>query len=637
MGSAVHARRVSPKGNYFEVPVDDLSAGLDLRKAPTLLRSNRARVLRNFSLREPGALNVWPGWASFSSSSLGSGRPQGGQRIYLGSASPFTLAAWGGSVYKPTDGGVWGSAVSSGWSSANEIFFPYDRDMVAILDGATAAKKSVDGSTWTTFGIAAPAVTPTSATAAGGTLVNGNTYEYSFTGRDDGLTVESNESARGTRATTGAGQKLTVTLTGPTDTQVDTLVLYVRDVTAGETVRRKYGTVANPGAGLTTTIDILANTWGSGTEAPSDHDVPPLLSFGVVWKNRWWARHATIKNRLHFTQIFEPQSWVVDFYLDIPFERGDDIAALIPLGDTLLVFGQSRIFLIIGQTSLDFEVRPSGASQAGALGPRAVDVVEQGAVHAAADGIFLFDGATDRLLSDDIDTFAPTATGWRKYITAASAADLARTPICYHQTAKELAIGVTNLYPFGTGGEWVLDLNRTRLQDVPAWTTTDRPAGGYIRWDGNEPTLGNRGRLFTWSQTIGKLYEERTGTTADGSDMVATYTGPTFAMGGKYARIVDGAIEVEPHAGTFGIELSVDNVSFGSQNVDISGSAAEYGSAVYGTSTYGGTGRKRSVLTFPLEAEGLTAGITGTYTGKEAFRWFTYMLGVVPETISRGM
>ena len=635
MASSVRAQRVSPKGSYFEVPVTDLSGGLDLRKAPTLLKPNRARVLRNWSLREPGALNVWPGWRSHSTASLGSGRPQGAQRIYLGSTTPFTLAAWSGSVYKPTDAGVWGSAVSTGWSAATELFFPYDRDVVAIFDGTTAPQKSVDGTTWTTFGIAAPSVAPTAAAVAGGALVVATTYEFSYSGRDDGLTVEGNESTTVQQATAGANLTIRLTLGKHTDPQVDTLVVYGRDVTAGETVRRKIGTVANP-AGATTTYDVTANSWASAVEAPSDHDVPPLLSFGVVWKNRWWARHATVKNRIHFTQVFEPQSWVADFTIDIPFEKGDDIAALIPLGDTLLVFGQSKVFLILGQTSLDFEVRPSGASQAGALGPRAVDVVELGAVHAAAEGIFLFDGATDRLLSDDIDSFAPAAIGWRKYVTAASAADLSKTAVCYHQAAKELAIAVTNLYPFGTGGEWVLDLNRTRLQAVPAWTTTDRPVGGYVRWDGNEPTLGNRGRLFSWSQTIGTLCEERSGTTADGADLVATYTGPTFAMGGKFARIIDGACEVEPHAGTFGVELFVDNQSFGSQNVDISGSAAAFGSAIFGVSTFGGAGRKRSVLTFPLEAEGLTCGITATYTGQDSFKWFTVTLGMSPELLARG-
>ncbi len=636
MPATLKARRVSPKGNFFEVPVMDLSGGLDQRKAATLLASNRARVLRNFSLREPGALIVWPGWSTFSATSLGAGRPQGGQRIYLADLTPFTLAAWDGDVYKPTDAtpSVWGSAVSTGWGT-NEIFFPYDRDIVAILDGATAAQKSEDGTTWTGFGIAAPAGAPTGADLAGGSLVSGNVYEFSYSGRDDSLMHESNESATVQHTPSGGNLSVRLTLTKHPDTQVDTLVVYARDTTAGETVRRQVGTVANPG-GATVDFDVTANSWGSGAAAPTDHTAPPLLSFAVVWKNRWWGRHATIKNRLHFTQIFENQSWPDDFFIDIPFERGDDITATVPLGDTLLVFGQSKIFLVIGQTSLDFEVRPSGASQAGALGPRAADAVEEGVMHAAADGIFLFDGATDRLLNFDVDGFAPTPIGWRQYITAASASDLGKTALCYHQAAKEVAIAVTNLFPFGTPGEWVLDLNRTRLQETPAWTTTDRAVGGYIRWDGNEPTLGNRGRLFSWSLTVGELAEERTGTTADGADMVATYSGPTFAMGGRVARIVDGAVEFEPHGGTFGIELRVDNRSLGSQNIDIVGGTDRYDEAIYGTAVYGGPSRLRKPVMFPIDAEGLTADITATYTGQEAFRWFTYTLGIVPETVSRG-
>lgn len=635
MGSTIKATKASATGRYFTVPVEDLTGGLDQRKAATLLKPSRSRVLRNYSLREPGALIVWPGWLSFSTASLGSGRPQGGQRIYLGSAAPFTLAAWNGGVYKPSDAGLWGAAVSSGWSTTTEIFFPYDRDIVAILDGVTAAKKSVDGTTWTGLGIAAPAGAPTSADLAGGSLVADSVYEFSYAGRDDELMHVGNESATVQHTPTGGNLSVRLTLTKHPDAQVDTLEVYARDTTAGETVRRKVGEIANPG-GATVTFDVTANSWANATEAPSDHDAPELLSFAAVWKNRWWARDAVVKNRIRFTQIFEPQSWPADFTIDIPFERGDDIALIIPLGDTLLVCGQSKIFLIIGQTSLDFEVRPSGASQAGALGPRAGDIVEEGMVHASADGIYLFDGASDRLLSNDVDAFAPTAIGWRKYITAASAADLARTPVVYHQAAKEVAIGVTNLYPFGTGGEWVLDLNRTRQQEVSAWTTTDRATGGYIKWDGNEPTAGNRGRLFSWSQSIGKLYEERTGTTADGADMVATYTGPTFAMGGKSARVVDGAMEFEPHAGTFGIELLVDTTTFGSQTVDISGATSLYDVATYDVATYDGSGRKRSPLVYPLEAEGLTFSITGTYTGKEAFRWFTYETGIVPEPVGRG-
>jgi hypothetical protein len=75
---------------------------------------------------------------------------------------------------------------------------------------------------------------------------------------------------------------------------------------------------------------------------PNDHDLPTASSFGVVWKNRWWARDATTTNRIKFTQLFMPQAWPALFYIDIPFERGDAIQALVPLGDALLVFGTTK-------------------------------------------------------------------------------------------------------------------------------------------------------------------------------------------------------------------------------------------------------------------------------------------------------
>jgi hypothetical protein len=104
----------------------------------------------------------------------------------------------------------------------------------------------------------------------------------------------------------------------------------------------------------------------------------------------------------------------------------------------------------------------------------------------------------------------------------------------------------------------MLDLNRTREQSTPAWTTTDRTIGGYVHWDGNESTTGNRGRLFSWSDTIGKLFEESTGTTADGSDLVTDYEGPAFITGLPMARFLELYGEFQPTAGTFALEVLVD-------------------------------------------------------------------------------
>lgn len=625
---AISTKRASVAFEPQLLRVDDLSAGIDLRRSPSLLKANRARRLRNFSLQEPGALLAYPGWQSFSTTSLGAGRCQGGQRVYLSGAT-FTLAAKAGSVYKPSDAGVWGSAVLTGLDAINEFYFPYDRDLVAVFDGTNVPRKSRDGTTWTQMGITAPPTAPTASAVAGGSLTDGSTYELSYTFTSSALATESNASTTVSQAVATGNLTVRIAVTASADSQVDGINVYVRDTTAGETVRRKYASYANS----TTTHDVTSNTWSTNVEEPTDHDVPPPLAFGVLWKNRWWARHATIKNRLHFTQIFEAQSWPALFYIDIPFERGDDISALVAFGDTLVVFGQaSKPFLIIGQTSLDFEVRPSAVAEAGAFGPRAVELIENGIVHAVAEGVYIFDGASDRLLSDDIDP------GWRDLVqNSAAVADLHRMAITYHRARKEIRIAVPRLFPYGTAGEWILDLHRTRLQDVAAWTSTDRTIGGYIHWDGSEATAGDRGRLFSWSDTVGKLFEESTGTDADGSDIVADYEGPAFVTNLPMARFVELYGEYQPTPGTFALEVLVDGMSVSSPSVSIAGNLSVYSVDVYGTGRYAGAGRKPFVKLMPLAAEGRSFVVRGTYRGQADFRWFSYAMSVISEGLPRGI
>lgn len=612
--------------------VDDLSGGLELRMSASLLKPQQSRLCRNWSLQEPGAIVTYPGWETFSTSSLGNRRIQGGSRIYISGVTPFTLAADNGNVYTPSDLGVWGSTVLTGLSASNQIYFPHDRTLAAVFDGVHTPKKTTDGSTWTQMGITAPTVAPTASAVAGGSLVDTHTYQFSYSFKNSTLGNESNESATVSQAVSGGNLTVRVAVTASADPQVDTIVLYARDTT--ESVRRKYAEYANS----TTTHDVTANTWSSNADAPTDHNVPiATLGWAIIWKNRWWAVDTVVKNRLYFTQIFEPQSWPSLFYIDIPFERGDEIAAIIAQGDTMIVFGKaSRPYVIIGQTSLDFEVRPALGAQAGAFGPRAVELIENGVVHAAAEGVYIFDGASDRLLSYNIDP------GWRDLVTNAVATDLDTIAIVYHGLRKELRIGVTRLYPWTAAGEWVLDLNRTRTQEIPAWTSTDRPSGGYIHWNGAEPTQGDRGRLFSWtSASVARLYEEATGTTADGADMVCDLETATSATGGYMASFSDSYLEVQPAAGTFAITPVVDETALSSQTLDINTGLLPYGdsSAPYGTSSrlYGSRARAYVPFMLPMEAEGRTIAFRMRYTGPARMKVFSYGTQMQPEPALSGI
>lgn len=630
MATQAKARPAVITRSYQLLSVTGPSAGIDLRTSPTLMATGRARTLTNWSLEEPGALVARPGYVQFSTSSLGVRRIQGGQRVYLNSAIPavsstiVTLIGDNGTVQILSDSGGWTSVLTG--RSTNEYSFPADRDLVAIFDGGLPMK-STNGSSWTAMGITAGNVASTVSSKADGGLSSAE-FEVTYTYKSRGLAVESNASTALSTRTLNSTGALELQIPNSSDAQVDAIVVYARNKTSAEAIRRR----ASSGpvqVGTHSTITITSSNWATNDEEPTDHDPAPAVSFGVVWKNRWWARSATRTNRLHFTQIFQPQSWPALFFIDIPFERGDGITALQPLGDALLIFGQTKIFVIVGQTSLDFEVRPTADSQDGALGFRATCAIENGVVHVGASGVYIFDGAADKLLSFDLEP------GWRDLIANSNASDLAKIAVAYHQQRKELRIAVPRRYPSGTWGEWVLDLNRTRTAESPAWTATDRNLGGYIQWDGPETVAGNRGRLFAWESTAARVFEEATGTTANSSNLVATYEGPGLTLGTYRARWVDLRGEYEPHSGAFSVEPVIDGKSMGVQGVSIGSGLATWGAGLWGTFVWGGSGRKQFHRMLPIRADGRTAVLKSVYSGKQQFRLFSYHFGIQPETQSR--
>ena len=627
MPSAIKTR--SPRaGNTPQLlPVEDMTGGVDLRRSQTLLGSNRARTLLNYSLEEPGSLVVRPGYLAASTATFGA-NPQGGERVYL-AASVFTLMAIDGAVYKPSDAWVKGAAVYSTISTANQVFFPFDRDIVAVMDGANRPRFSTSGAAWALMGIDAPSSAASLSTLSTGGLSSGE-YEIAYTYKHRGTGHESNGSTGSTITLTASSGAITATASPSTDTKVDAYVWYARHkLPDAESVLRKVS------SGSSATVVITSSNWTSNDEIPVTHAAPVAgLKFAAVWKNRWWAPDGTVGNRIRFTEIFQPQTWPTTYYIDMPFQKGDSITAVQPLGDTLLCYGQSGIFLVIGQTSLDFEVRPSAGADSGAFGQRAVARIEQSATHASADDVTSFDGATDRSLAFDIQP------AWRDLVQHSAAATLAKVASVYDPLRKEFRVSVPRVYPTGTVGEWVLNLDRTReSQGAPAWTTTDRDIAFYIHWNGNEPVAGDRGRIFTVPSSGGVVFEDNAGVGANSSAMSASYEGPALSLGVHRARWIGTHFEYKPHTGTFGVELVVDGVSQGVQSVNISGGIYSYGSTItYGTAsrTYGGVGRKKSgLILWPLSAEGQTAVLKTSYVGTERFKLYTYAHVVVPEPAPR--
>src|SRR5688572_27589164 len=105
MAQRIKSRPARASRSYQMIEVADLTGGVDLRRAPTLLSPDRARTLKNFALTSPGELVVRPGYRQFSTTNLGNARIQGGVRAYLDSTT-FTRVAWDGAIYTLSDAGI---------------------------------------------------------------------------------------------------------------------------------------------------------------------------------------------------------------------------------------------------------------------------------------------------------------------------------------------------------------------------------------------------------------------------------------------------------------------------------------------------------------------------------------------------
>lgn len=612
-------------GSIFQVR--DLTAGVNLRPSPTNIKPNQARRLVNTLISNTGELAVYPGFTNWSTASWGAYRTQGAKRIYLAD-STFTILAANGSILVPTDGGVYlGTPVYTGLHGSNEVDFVHNRDIVAAFDSANVPVKSYDTLTWTQLGISPPVAAPTvTAVNNGGTLPDAHTYSVSYAYYDNVNALVGNESPAGTAATATPDLTIRAAVLASADPQVTRIKVFAMDTTAGESIRRLTATIANTSANH----DITINNWDGQEEGPTENNVAEPMSFGTVWKNRWWGRDALVANRLRFCQIFQPSYWPADFYVDIPFQRGEGITATYPIGDTLVVFGYSQFYIINGQTALDFEVRPAIGSQTGALGFRAVDSIEGGIVHAGAPGAYIFTGASDQLLTQSIEP------AWQDYIENASPTNLARTPVIYHKTTKELRIAVTRLYPTGGTGEWIMDMNRGRGADTgPAWFATDRLIGGYYQYDGQEGSAGDVGRIFSWDPTANTyLSEERIDT---GIGRILEYDGYVIPFGFQVARLIDTFLEFRQADGVLTVDLKVDGVLMGSQNINTGGDLARVGTAIVGTSILS-TGNERLVVPvmWPSSAEGRTAQLLIRYVGIGDFKLYTYGHNGILEPLPRG-
>jgi hypothetical protein len=287
------------------------------------------------------------------------------------------------------------------------------------------------------------------------------------------------------------------------------------------------------------------------------------------------ARVPGFPQRLFFSEYFEPEAWPSTYFVDLPLAQGDEITGLRTLGDVLVIYGRNQPLIVLGETPFDFVVRRTFAN-VGAEAQRAIVKVENTHVFLSRFGIYAFDGAIARLLSDDIAPIIRDLPPERLNQAAA----------IYYDKKKQVRFAVHSAMMRDQATDTFN--NSELLYDLrtASFSQSTKKIQHYIALDGP----GDKGTIITTSPTDGLLYDEDTGLTFDGQGFSAFWQSKAFAPRSLdlpkqwryyllWVNRGDGQIiaDLLLDEGTMRVTTAFDMVALG---------GSQYGSSQYGSSIY---------------------------------------------------
>ena len=480
--------------------------GINVRASKFIIPDGAAQEALNLVFEEEGVLSTIRGHSRWNQTSLGSGGMQGATRFYRVGQSPEFIVAHGGKLYKGDDSTRTFSVIKTDLDPAAQVEMKAFRELLFVVNGVDRPLKW-DGSNVTLAGLDPPQTAPSPSESGSGGL-NG-TYRWKVTFVSP--THESNGSPASVSLTVSNKQVTLSNIPTSSDPQVTKRRVY-RTLAGGT----DFWFVGEINDNTTTTFVDNVPDSGLGAAIPVDKDPPPKGKYLEVFKNRMWmAGVPGYPKRIFFSEFLEPESWPLSYYADIQLPSGDEITGLKVLGETLVVFSRSAPLVIFGETLFDFVIRRT-LSNAGTESHRSIVQIENTLVYLSRQGIFAFDGAVSRLLSDDI---TPLFSRYKPGKLAMSAAvydtQLKRYRVALHDESFRTASSQADT----NNCELIYDLRTS------SWTRSTKRVGQYVVLSGP----GDRGQLFFTDPNDGLIYEDGTATTFDGEEFVFKWKSKAYA------------------------------------------------------------------------------------------------------------
>jgi len=129
----------------------------------------------------------------------------------------------------------------------------------------------------------------------------------------------------------------------------------------GQTTNDKFYGVSGDASSFvydgTTASNLASNVNGSAGNYP-------IAKYTCHWNNHAWVAHSkeggtAYPNRVRWSKIDDPETWFDYDYVDVNVgERGDELSALVPFADRLIVFKTNSVHALYGYDSLTFQLVP---------------------------------------------------------------------------------------------------------------------------------------------------------------------------------------------------------------------------------------------------------------------------------------
>lgn len=149
-----------------------------------------------------------------------------------------------------------------------------------------------------------------------------------------------------------------------------------------------------------TTLTVLASAFNDNLAAPTGGNMPTAKVLcawgGYMWTANTVETAVAWKSRLRFSHPNQPGDWRTNDYIDVDIGRdGDEITALMPLGDRLFVFKNRSTYVVSGYDANTFSVYEVSRT-VGTINQRTVTTSEYGIYsYSWPDGVFLISSERD--------------------------------------------------------------------------------------------------------------------------------------------------------------------------------------------------------------------------------------------------